>query len=64
MLSKREKINRLNKWIKSRLDNNLLGKEQFIDLLATRIEVAEARLQNKIDVDLHGDGERQCRLAA
>lgn len=32
------------------------GKEQFIDLLATRVEVAEARLMNKIDVDLHGDG--------
>jgi hypothetical protein len=32
------------------------GKEQMIDLLATRVEIAEARLQNKIDVDLHGDG--------
>lgn len=30
------------------------GKEQMIDLLATRVEVAEARLNNKIDVDLHG----------
>ena len=29
------------------------GKEQMIDLLATRIEIAEARLQNKIDLDLH-----------
>ena len=32
------------------------GKEQMIDLLATRVEVAEARLRNKIDYDLHGDG--------
>ncbi len=32
------------------------GKEQMIELLATRVEIAEARLQNKIDVDLHGDG--------
>lgn len=32
------------------------GKEQMIDLLATRVEVAEARLRNKIDTDLHGDG--------
>jgi hypothetical protein len=32
------------------------GKEQMIDLLATRVEISEARLMNKIDVDLHGDG--------
>jgi hypothetical protein len=32
------------------------GTEQFIELLATRVEVAEARLRNKIDLDLHGDG--------
>lgn len=32
------------------------GKEQMIDLLATRVEVAESRLRNKIDTDLHGDG--------
>lgn len=32
------------------------GKEQMIDLLATRVEIAEARLRNKIDADLHGDG--------
>jgi len=32
------------------------GKEQMIDLLATRVEIAEARLRNKIDTDLHGDG--------
>jgi hypothetical protein len=32
------------------------GKEQMIELLATRVEVAEARLRNKIDADLHGDG--------
>ena len=32
------------------------GKEQMIDLLATRVEVAEARLRNKIDADLHTDG--------
>lgn len=32
------------------------GKEQMIELLATRIEVAESRLRNKIDYDLHGDG--------
>lgn len=32
------------------------GKEQMIDLLATRVEVAEARLRNKIDTDLHADG--------
>jgi hypothetical protein len=30
------------------------GKEQMIDLLATRVEIAEARLANKIDLDLHG----------
>lgn len=30
------------------------SKEQMIDLLATRVEIAEARLQNKIDLDLHG----------
>jgi hypothetical protein len=32
------------------------GKEQMIELLATRVEIAEARLRNKIDLDLHGDG--------
>ena len=32
------------------------GKEQMIELLATRVEIAEARLRNKIDYDLHGDG--------
>lgn len=32
------------------------GKEQMIDLIATRVEVAQARLANKIDLDLHGDG--------
>lgn len=32
------------------------GEEQMIDLLATRIEICEARLRNKIDLDLHGDG--------
>jgi len=32
------------------------GKEQMIDLIATRVEVAQARLANKIDSDLHGDG--------
>jgi hypothetical protein len=32
------------------------GKEQMIELLATRVEIAEARLRNKIDTDLHGDG--------
>lgn len=32
------------------------GKEQMIDLIATRVEVAQARLANKIDYDLHGDG--------
>lgn len=32
------------------------GKEQMIDLIATRVEVAQARLANKIDADLHGDG--------
>ena len=32
------------------------GKEQIIELIATRVEVAQARLANKIDVDLHGDG--------
>ena len=32
------------------------GKEQMIELLATRVEIAEARLRNRIDVDLHGDG--------
>ena len=32
------------------------GKEQMIDLLATRVEIAESRLRNKIDYDLHGDG--------
>lgn len=36
------------------LQNN--GKEQMIELLATRVEIAEARLRNKIDLDLHGDG--------
>mgnify|MGYP006278250761 CR=1 FL=1 len=32
------------------------GKEQMIELLATRVEIAESRLRNKIDYDLHGDG--------
>jgi hypothetical protein len=32
------------------------GKEQMIELLATRVEIAEARLRNKIDTDLHTDG--------
>lgn len=32
------------------------GKEQMADLLGTRVEIAEARLMNKIDLDLHGDG--------
>ena len=32
------------------------GSEQMIDLLSTRVEVAEARLLNVIDTDLHGDG--------
>ena len=32
------------------------GSEAMIELLATRVEVAEARLRNKIDLDLHGDG--------
>ena len=32
------------------------GKEQMIELIATRVEIAQARLQNKIDLDLHGDG--------
>lgn len=32
------------------------GSEQMIDLLATRVEIAEGRLNNKIDYDLHGDG--------
>lgn len=32
------------------------GKEQMIELIATRVEVAQARLANKIDLDLHGDG--------
>ena len=32
------------------------GKEQMIDLIATRVEVAQSRLANKIDLDLHGDG--------
>ena len=32
------------------------GEEQMIDLLATRIEICEARLRNKIDLDLHADG--------
>lgn len=36
------------------LQNN--GKEQMIDLIATRVEIAQARLANKIDLDLHGDG--------
>lgn len=31
------------------------GKEQMIDLLAGRIEVAQGRLANKIDLDLHGN---------
>jgi hypothetical protein len=32
------------------------GKEQMIELLATRVEIAQARLMNKIDADLHLDG--------
>jgi hypothetical protein len=32
------------------------GKEQMIELIATRVEIAQARLANKIDSDLHGDG--------
>ena len=32
------------------------GKEQMIELIATRVEVAQARLGNKIDTDLHLDG--------
>jgi len=32
------------------------GTEAMIELLATRVEVAESRLRNKIDLDLHGDG--------
>lgn len=32
------------------------GKEQMIELIATRVEIAQARLANKIDLDLHGDG--------
>lgn len=32
------------------------GKEQMIELIATRVEVAQARLANKIDADLHLDG--------
>lgn len=32
------------------------GEEEMIDLMASRIDVAYARLQNKIDLDLHGDG--------
>lgn len=32
------------------------GKEQMIELLATRVEIAQARLINKIDADLHLDG--------
>lgn len=32
------------------------GKEQMIELLATRVEIAQSRLRNKIDLDLHGDG--------
>jgi hypothetical protein len=32
------------------------GKEQMIELIAARVEVAQARLANKIDTDLHGDG--------
>ena len=31
------------------------GKEQMIDLLETRVEIAEGRLLNKVDVDLHGN---------
>lgn len=31
------------------------SKEQMIDLLSSRIEVAMARLANKIDLDLHGN---------
>jgi len=32
------------------------GKEQMIELLATRVDIAQARLMNKIDADLHLDG--------
>ena len=32
------------------------GKEQIIDLLASRIDISEGRLINRIDLDLHGDG--------
>jgi len=32
------------------------GSEQMIELIATRVEIAESRLRNKIDLDLHGDG--------
>lgn len=32
------------------------GKEQIIDLLEGRIEVAEAQLTNRIDTDLYGNG--------
>ena len=31
------------------------GSERIFDLLATRVEIAEARLRNKIDLDLHGN---------
>lgn len=32
------------------------GKEQMIELIATRVEIAQSRLRNKIDLDLHADG--------
>ena len=32
------------------------GREQMIDLMTARIEVAESRLRNLIDYDLHGNG--------
>lgn len=32
------------------------GKEQMIDLLEGRIQVAEARIRNRISADLYGDG--------
>lgn len=32
------------------------GKEQMIELIATRVEIAQSRLRNKLDLDLHADG--------
>ena len=32
------------------------GREQMIDLLAGRVQVAEARLRNAISAGLYGDG--------